>query len=180
MFLLLSAVILLLWFVGLPTFLSSIGYNWLKRKGYKRSAYILPTIIIGLFLFTVYRTFYPMDSFYIKEFEKNTAMVLPKSAKVLEKEANAPYLWNDYKAQAIISVSEQDYKTILSEVRSDNDYTLSTDPYHFIGLEVVLEMLESKEGSRDRIALLFMGGRTSQFYIGFLKDGKTIVFESIN
>src|SRR5436305_1366293 len=76
--------------IGLPVFLCISCYKWLKRKGYKKIAFLPSLLIVGTICYFLYSGIYPGVDFYISDFESNMAMKWPQSAKILKKDTTFP------------------------------------------------------------------------------------------
>jgi hypothetical protein len=146
-------------------------YKWLKRKGYKKIAFAIPILIIG----TMFYLIYPNDSFYIQDFQSNTNISFPASGVIVKKDATYPDIHGTYTSKAIIRLSTQDYKTLYQKLTADPVFRADTSSFHFLG--DTEEFFEAKDIKMSQISTILIGVREAQFKIGFVNDGKTIVFE---
>lgn len=161
--------------IGLPIVLSIVGYRWVKRKGYAKAAVAIPILILGTLLYFVYTAFYPNESFYIEEFETNTTIPFPASGVFLKKDATYPDIHGDYTSKAIIQLSEEDYRFVYQKLTVDQQFRIDTSSHLFLGDTIAF--LEAKNIDSSKLSTILIGGRTAQFKVGFVKDGRTIIFE---
>jgi hypothetical protein len=146
-----------------------------KTKGLKKVGLVFAILIFVLPWYFIYTAFYPNESFYVKDFEINTAMVFPASAVIVKKEATYPDIHGAYTSKAIVRLSEQDYRTVYKKLSTDPVFTTDTSSNHF--WDDTLEFFEDKDIDLNKITTILIGVRDAQFKIGFVNDGKTIVFE---
>lgn len=170
--LLLVTIILI---VGLPVLIAILGYNWLKRKGHKKFSFAFLILILGSLSYIIYSAFYPNDSFYVREFESNTNIPFPASGFIINKDATYPDQHGSFTAVAVIRLSTQDYRVVYQKIRTDTVFQVDTGLYHFAG--GTSDFFEDKGIAISKINIVLVGLRRAQFKIGFVNDGKTIVFE---
>jgi hypothetical protein len=166
---------LILIIIGLPILGSVFGYKWLKRKGYKKAAFGVPVLIIGILFYLIYNAVYPGNNFYVQDFEKNTGILFPSSGRIIKKDATYPDIHGHYSSRAIIEFSTSDYLHTVQTLQSDAKFKTDTSRFHF--LSETLDFFKSEEINGTKFSSILVGGRNAQFTVGFLKDGKTIVFE---
>lgn len=161
--------------VGLPTLISILGFRWLKRKGDKKAAFAIPVLVFGIPFYFICTAFYPSNSFYVQDFESNAGLSFPPSASIIKKDATYPDIHGDYTSRAIIELSASDYISILQRLQSDSKFNADTSLFPFL-LETA-NMFNAEEIDETKFRTILVGGRNAQLKVGFLKDGKTIVFE---
>jgi hypothetical protein len=161
--------------VVLPILLSTLAFRLLMRKGYTKMALLLPVLILGITFYFVFTAFYPNDDFYIENFEENTGVKFPASGTITKKEATYPDIHGSYTSRAIVELPASDYASILKTLQLKNDFTIDTSRFPF--LQETTEMFNSKQIDETTFSIILIGGKNAQMKIGFLKDGKTIVFE---
>jgi len=144
-------------------------------KNYKKPALTIFILILFSLAYFIYAAFYPNDSFYRKDFEKNTALAFPISAVIIKKEVTFPDIHGTYTSKAIIRLSVQDYHTVYQKLMTDPVFKADTSSYHF--LEDTLEFFKTKGIDENKINTILIGVREAQFKVGFVNDSKTIVFE---
>jgi hypothetical protein len=144
-------------------------------EAFKKTAFALFFLIFILLSYYVYYSLYPNDSFYVRDFEKNTAMAFPASAIIIKKDATYPDIYGAYTSKAIVRLSSQDYQAVYQKLRLDTVFIDDTSSYHF--LVDTIEFLEAENIRTNEIKTILIGVREAQFKVGFLGDGKTIVFE---
>ncbi|MBE7177323.1 MAG: hypothetical protein INR69_13010 [Mucilaginibacter polytrichastri] len=151
-------------------------YKWLTKKGYKKvglSLIIAFTVYSG---YSTYTAIYPTDSFYFSEFKKVTLREAPKSATVINKQASYPDFHGDYCSASLITMSNNDYSTLLKELNNDKritknksgEITGSSELYKVMGDLKTKQIIHSFKRS-------VAGHEDHYLYIGFLVDKRTIV-----
>jgi hypothetical protein len=131
--------------------------------------------MLSLLGYFIYSAFYPNEGFYVKEFENNTAMAFPASAVIIKKDATYPDIHGAYTSKAIVRLSPQDYQTVYQKLSADPVFSADTSAYHF--LEETIDFFEAKDIDLNKINTILIGVREAQFKVGFVNDGKTIIFE---
>ena len=151
-------------------------HKWLTKKGYRKVGL---TLIIAFTVYLGYSTYtaiYPTDSFYFSEFKEVTLREAPKSATVINKDASYPDFHRDYCSASLITVSNDDYSSLLNELTNDKRIT-KNKPEEIIGSSELYKVMGSFKP--EQIIYSFTrsiaGQEDHYLYIGFLDDKKTIV-----
>ena len=82
--------------------------------------------LASLVSFFVVTAIWPLDSFYIEEFEYRSNLKLPKSAKILAKRSSYPDFHGDYYSMAIIQLSSIDFSIFKKKLPSMNNKNCQT------------------------------------------------------
>lgn len=163
-------------FLAIPFVLLYFLHKWLTKKGYKILGLL---IIVSYSIYTVYSIYtaiYPTDSYYFSEFKEVTLREVPKSAIIIRKDASYPDFHGDYCSASLMTVSEQDYETLLKDLINDSRIT-KNKPGESIGsseLEKVMGNL-NKEKIIHSFTRNIAKKQDHYLLIGFLADKKTIV-----
>ncbi|MCW3126104.1 MAG: hypothetical protein JWO03_1762 [Bacteroidetes bacterium] len=156
--------------LALPILVASLIYWWLSRKGYRFWGLFICLSIIGSEFFAVYTALYPLDSFYKEDFEFCTKLKFPESGKIIAKDATYPDFHGEYSSDAVVSISESDFYSLLNKVNADTFFRTDTimgwRSEHYKKVTAGIE-------TRDILRIATRGQAT----IGFLKDKKRIIFE---
>ena len=151
-------------------------HKWLTKKGYRKVGLTLIfafTVYLG---YSTYTAIYPTDSFYFSEFKEVTLREAPKSATVINKDASYPDFHGDYCSASLITVSNDDYSSLLNELTNDKRIT-KNKPEEIIGSSELDKVMGSFK--TEQIIYSFTrsiaGQEDHYLYIGFLDDKKTIV-----
>ncbi len=164
LFLILLGVLLLF---GIPLLLAFFIYRWLVKKGQKKIALIISSLIIATLLFFVYTAINPLDSFYKDDFEKETEVKFPTSGKFLSKAASFPDHHGKYYSDAVIKFSKKDYSDLFEKAMSfTTDSVIGDDSNYF---EEVTKGISKKEIVRIV--------KRKKIKIAFLNDGERIILE---
>jgi len=172
---LLKLILGLLAIISIPIIISYFGYKLLTKTRLRKFAFVFPIIIIGAFIYIVFRGFYPEDSFFKEEFERNSGINFPSSGDIIEKEATYPDFHGDYQAYAIMEVDENEYwkleskflKSPLFKVYSKNQDIRFTLNFR--------DLTNTYNENETEIAFYYNQG--IWFKVTFLKDRKRIIFE---
>lgn len=174
-FLLIAGLIGLI-ILAIPYFILYLLYKWLAKKGYR---VVGITLIIAFTVYLGYSTYtaiYPTDSFYLSEFKEVTLREAPKSALVINKDASYPDFHGDYCSASLITVSNNDYSSLLNELTNDKQMT-KNKPGEIIGSSELYKVMGNLK--TEQIIYSFtrniVGQEDHYLYIGFLDDKKTIV-----
>ena len=170
------AIVFVLVLISLPTVAAYYIHRWLKRKGIK---YVGIALLIAAPIWTAYEVYtaiYPTNDFYYAEFEKVTLREIPKSARIINKDASYPDFHGDYGAAALITLSPEDYSSLLNDLMNDNRIT-KNKPGELIGSTELSQVLGNIK--TDQIIQGFtrpIAGKDDHYlYIGFLDDNKSVV-----
>jgi energy-coupling factor transporter transmembrane protein EcfT len=161
--------------LGIPIGLSIFSYKWLKKYGHKKFAVFVPTLIMGLLIYSIYYVIYPPDSFYVREFEYNTNLKFPKSGKIVYKDSNYPDHFGDYWAAAVIKVDEKDYVKLKADISKPSDFQIDTTVQK-IGIAKEYDVL-TKDIKESDLDIVFYNTKKEWFKVAFLRDKRTIIFE---
>jgi hypothetical protein len=146
-----------------------------NMKVFKKIGFALFVLTLLLLGYYIYSAFYPNDSFYERDFEKNTAMAFPATAVIVKKDATYPDIHGTYTSKAIVRLSPQDFQAVYQKLQVDPVFRDDTSSYHFLG--ETIEFFERENITIDKIKNIRIGVREAQLKVGFVSDGKTIVFE---
>ena len=151
-------------------------HKWLTKKGYRKVGLTLIVAFTFYLGYSTYTSIYPTDSFYLSEFKEVTLREAPKSATVKNKEASYPDFHGDYCSASLITVSNDDYSSLLNELTNDKRITKSkpgeiirsNELYKVMGVfkteQIIYSFTRSIAGQDDH-----------HLSIGFLDDKKTIL-----
>jgi hypothetical protein len=167
--LLLLIVLVLAILIGLPLFVIIYPYKKLRKTRFKKYAFIIPLLIIGLFVYLFYDSIYPSDSFYEDDFVSITNLTFPQSGIILAKEADYPDQHGHYTSVAVVSLSTTDYKALFEKVINDKTFETDTIIGESSGYRKVTE------GIKDSDIKKIM--RKGKMVIGFLNDNRRIIIE---
>ncbi|TLM91076.1 hypothetical protein [Hymenobacter jeollabukensis] len=172
LFLLLFCAVLAL---SVPLGICWLLYRWLIRRGHRRSAVGLPSLIILALCYFFYSAFYPGDDFYAQEYAQITGLALPASADIQRKDASYPDQHGDYAACARIKVSAADYQQLLRQLSRDTAFRAQSSPrYHFIGSQT-FDNVNPEPNAEARYRHAFSRDDNAFRFVGFLQDGRTII-----
>lgn len=162
----LAAALLVPWFL----------HRWLKRRGWARTAWLLPAALLLALSYPVYTAIYPTDSFYEQEFERITGRPFPASATIERKDASYPDQHGDYAACARLTVSPADYQRLLGHLRQDTAFQALGSNFRrrFIGSSTFDHVAPDLGEASAYQQAFFRAGRAFMF-IGFLPDGRTLI-----
>jgi hypothetical protein len=172
-FLLIFSTVLLL---SIPLGICWLLYRWLKRKGHYRSATLLPSALVLALGYFIYTVFYPDDSFYADEFQQITGHPLPTSAEIEAKDASYPDQHGDYAACARIKLSPADYHLLAQQVSHNTAFQDMRGDFrtHFI-YGTTFENVNPDFDDGTSYHQAYFRNRNAFMFIGFLRDGKTII-----
>ena len=167
--------LLMLVFIATPTLISLLVRKWLSKRGYpKIGNAIAIAAVVGTF-YLVYTAIFPPASFYEDEFEQNTGVELPKSAKFLAKDSWYPDLHGDYWSVAVVELSTEDFAQLKQQLSEESKMQIDTSKYG-IGITTDFDDLTS-QFDMNSINLTLVSRQSEWFKIAFLNDRKTIIFE---
>ena len=170
------AVVFFATIIVLPTVTAFFINRWLTKKGIKYVGLFLLIIAPIWTAYEVYTAIYPTDSFYFSEFKEVTLREIPKSATVKNKDASYPDFHGDYCSASLITVSKDDYLSLLNELTNDRRITRN-DAGEFTGSDELEKVMGSFK--REQIIHSFTrriaGQEDHYLYIGFLDDKETII-----
>ena len=173
--LLLLLILMFIIIIGVPIVISYFIYRWLRKTEFRKYAFIIPMFILGTLAYFIYTAFYPTDSFYKEDFESNTNIKLPETAKILEKDASYPDQFGDYWSSAIIQLNEDEYLMLQSELSQSKNFEIDTTNQK-IGITKEYNNL-TKNISENEIKTVYYNKNKEWFKVAFLKDKKRIIFE---
>jgi hypothetical protein len=170
------AVVFFAFLIALPTVIAFLINRWLTKKGIKYVGLFLLIIAPIWTSYEVYTAIYPLDSFYLSEFKEVTLREAPKSATVKNKDASYPDFHGDYCSASLITVSKDDYSSLLNELTNDKRIT-KNKPGEIIGSNELDKVMG--DFKTEQIIYSFTrsiaGQEDHYLYIGFLDDKQTIV-----
>jgi hypothetical protein len=170
-------------FVGICGGIIYLIYLPIKRKLLKsgkltpaKSKRINIIYIFLLFLFSAYQTFdafFPSESFYEEEFKTVTLREIPKSAKFVSKKSSYPDFQGDYCSSSQIKLSKEDYQKLLTQLKSDNQFTENGQN---IGFEEFFYTLGNKTEKKFTASFIrqIKGEEDHYLNIAFYDDNQTI------
>ena len=142
----------------------------------KKSRQLNLMYVVFLLLFSSYQTydaFFPSEEFYEDEFKTVTLRDIPKSAEFISKKASYPDFHGDYCSSSQIKLSKEDYQKLLTELKSDKQFTENGQS---IGSEEFIYTLENK--SENQILNSFTRQIENEedhyLYIAFYDDKETV------
>ena len=168
-------VLIFIVIIGVPIVISYFIYRWLRKTEFKKYAFILPIIILVTLTFFIYTAFYPTDSFYREDFESNTNIKLPDTAKILAKDASYPDQFGDYWSSAIIQLNEVEHLNLRLELSKSENFAIDTTNQK-IGITKKYNKL-TENISENEIKIVYYNKNKQWFKVAFLKDKKRIIFE---
>jgi energy-coupling factor transporter transmembrane protein EcfT len=170
------AVVFFATIIALPTVIAFFINRWLTKKGIKYVGLFLLIIAPIWTAYGVYTAIYPTDNFYLSEFKEVTLREAPKSATVINKDASYPDFHGDYCSASLLTVSNDDYSSLLSELTNDKRIT-KNKPGEIIGSSELDKVMGNFK--TEQIIYSFTrnipGQEDHYLFIGFLEDKKTIV-----
>jgi energy-coupling factor transporter transmembrane protein EcfT len=170
------ASIIIMMAISLPTLIAFFINRWLTKKGIR---YIGVLLLIAAPIWTAYEVYIainPTDKFYFSEFKEVTLRNAPKSAKIISKDASYPYFHGDYCSASLITMSAEDYQTLLNDLTNDKRLikNMSGD---VIGSRVLNKVMGNYKA--EQIIYSFTqeieGEGDKYLYIGFLDNNRTIL-----
>jgi hypothetical protein len=173
-------------FIGIGGLILYMFYRPLKKyllrtgKLSKQSSIHINKAYIGLLIlfaiFKIWTAFYPLNEFYRDEFESNTELDFPDSGKILTKDSNYPDFQGGYWSAAVVELNELDYNQLLIDLKEKNDFLIDTSKY---GIGITKEFNELTKPIHKKGFLVTYKNKSKEWFkIAFIKDGKTIIFES--
>ena len=161
--------------IALPIVILIFIYQWVKKTRHRKIAIFISLLIIGAFTYFIYSSFHPNDNFYITDFERNTLIKLPKSTKIIDKDATFPDQHGHYTSRAIFELNEQDYLNVFRKLKNDSLFEVDTNKIKFF--MDTEKFFKENDIEFNKIDFMMIGGGEVQLKTGFLKDHKTIIFE---
>ncbi|WKN41426.1 hypothetical protein [Tunicatimonas pelagia] len=174
-FLLLLFIAFLL-IIGLPIGLSYLVYLWTKRRRFDRRLRLLALTPIILFIYAVYDSFYPSDDFYKEDYEEVTSQKFPENGKILSKSASFPDHFGDYNSAALIEIDSSECQILQARLVENN---FEEDSIEFSSTE--RRYVEKELSGRIyEVQLKKEINEGKYYFVGFLSDGKSIVYQRIS
>lgn len=155
--------------LAIPIGLSVAIYRWLTKKGYKKLGLIAVFLTIGALGFYIYVSIFPLDCFYVDDFEYYSELDFPDSGKILAKYASYPDIHGKYYSYALVEFSEKDFSSLFNKVNTDSTFTPDTIIGHSIEFDKVTKAVDTK----GIIKIV----QKSKLNIAFLNDNKTVIIE---
>ena len=156
--------------IGIPLAIIVLGYKWLSRKGYKKVAQLFLIVTAGYLIYSFYTAFYPNESFYRDEFERNTNLRLPKDAEFISKDATFPDQHGKYISYALVHIDTASYDKLLNEVTFNPVFL--KDPQ-----DLLIKSLQYKTTNGIADEEIEKIAKRKKMVIVFLKDKKRILLE---
>lgn len=176
---LLFELILAIIIIAVPVMITFLGYKWLAAKGYRSIAIVLVLCVSGWIAYSVFTAIYPTDAFFFNEFREVTLRDAPSSSKVIHKTASFPDFHGDYGSASLIGLSSVDYQSLLSALSNDPRLTKGGEIFRSDESDRVMGKLESGE-IQYRFTRNISTKENLHLYIGFFRDGKTILVSRSN
>jgi len=170
------AAVFMIAIISIPTVVAFFIFRWLRKKRIKYVGIILLIIAPSWTIYEVYTAIYPRDSFYYSEFKEVTLRDIPKSAVIIRKDASYPDFHGDYCSASLITLSTNDYNSLLNDLTNDKQITLNKAG-EICGSEELDKVMGNykKEQIINSFTRTIPGEEDHYLYIGFLDDKKTIV-----
>lgn len=161
-------------FFGFPTLVIWMLYRFLKKKTTQQNALIITGFSSLLFVCFVFLEFYPSNSFYFNDYEKNTELELPISAKLIDKKGtNSIYNFGDYNISYTIKLTSSDFDLIqnalLEKGFKEHKMHLETTENDFL-------LLPFQDSRIDKILVKDYGFKN--YEVLFMDDKKTVICNS--
>ncbi len=170
------AAVFMIAIISIPTVVAFFIFRWLRKKRIKYVGIILLIIAPSWTIYEVYTAIYPRDSFYYSEFKEVTLRDIPKSAVIIRKDASYPDFHGDYCSASLITLSTNDYNSLLNDLTNDKQITLNKAG-EICGSEELDKVMGNykKEQIINSFTRTIPGEEDHYLYIGFLDDKKNIV-----
>lgn len=168
----------------LPISVTLLLYSWLKRKGWKKTAFIFPSLF-AVYCYGWYDAFYPSNSFYKNEFTHIIQGPIFERASVISKSSSYPDIHGDYSACVAIELPQNDFNNLFDKIRKDSAFSAITNHNSIIGsaeLHNVLESVNNKsylaQFQGDKLSYKRSSG--AYVLISFLADHKTVIMYRVS
>jgi hypothetical protein len=159
-------LILIVILIPLAGLIAAFAVLWrIFKKGRIEKAIAIS--IAGLIAYFIITAIWPTRGFYKDEFEYNTSIPFPKSARFVHKSATYPDFHGDYSSEAVFILSEDDFLTLKGylEKSKGSNQELPWMPKHKMVTKDGLLLWENTSKAIDK-----------HFSWGLLNDGKTAFF----
>ncbi|RVU01346.1 hypothetical protein EOD41_05115 [Mucilaginibacter limnophilus] len=166
-------LILLLVFLSALIYLFFVFFRWLYWKGYQKVAIVIPSIIIAYITYSIYTAFYPDDDFFFQDFKTVTLKDVPKSAKIIAKDASYPDHHGKYISVSLMKLSKHDYKKLLDQLTNDKNFSRGKMQFH--SEEFVNVMGEDFDLKEIKFQFNKNNSRSGESYIAFLNDEQSVI-----
>ena len=93
----------------------AIGYLLIRWIRWAKWLILLGVLI---FIYFVFRAFYPEDGFYTELWEQQTHLALPSNTQVLEKDASFPDLHGDFRANSLFIIPAEIRSQFIESLKS--------------------------------------------------------------
>ena len=162
--------------ISLPTVFAYFVNRWLRKRGVKYIGIILLIVAPVWTVYEVYTAIYPTDNFYFSEFKYVTLRKIPKSATIINKDASYPDFHGDYCSASLISLSSEDYRSLLNDLTNDNRIS-KIEPNKIGGSAELYKVMGNLKTEQivHSFTRKIVGEEDRHLFIGFLADKKTIV-----
>jgi hypothetical protein len=161
-------------FIILPLTLIGLFYLVLKKKSSRKLSVVICSILLTIFVYSVFTSFYPREKFYLDNFEENTELNLPNSARLVNHEGNnSIYQFGGYNISYIYELPTNDYEKLYSQLvlkgfKQSSNYLETIENDKLLSANPTLKT--------NKILTKDFGFKN--FDIIFLEDKKTIIFNS--
>lgn len=161
-------------FIVIPIVLIWIIYRYLKKNTSQKISLIITSLLLLLFSYFIFINFYPTNYFYLKNYENNTGLELPFSAKLIDENGNnSIYSFGDYNISYKIEVSSKDFSLIQKELErkgfEESEIYLKT---------IENDLLISKSQNIGIAKILVKDYGFKNYEILFMDDNKTMICNS--
>lgn len=171
---LLAVLKLILVFIVSPLAVIGLIFYILKKRTSVKVAVIVSGLMLMFFAYFIITDIFPRQAFFQRNFEENTTVTIPTSAKLVCTEGNQS-IWGfgDYNVSYAYEFPVEDFKK-LEELLIKSGFVQGES---WLETEKVDQLLE-KYSTQEVAKILTKGFGFKQFDILFLNDDKTIIFNS--
>lgn len=180
-----ALIIILLLTLLIPLAIFYFVYRWLSKKGYKKAAIVIISVVILFIGYSIFTAIYPNDGFYKDEFLYGLKIPFPSSGKILSKDASYPDTHGKYCSCFVGELNKADYKNTVKYLKNDPHIITSiadtivplTEEFrnvmansHNLNTSNMIKYYDKREDEKNRIMLGLIN-----------KPGKTyIIFQRCN
>jgi hypothetical protein len=161
-------------FIVLPLAAIALVFLLLKKIFNKNAAVIGSGLLLILLAYVVITDIFPTPAFVQRNFEENTNVTIPASAKLVSTFGNQS-IWGfgDYNFSYAYQLSSEDCRTLDEQLREEG----FVQSRSWLETEKVNQLLES-HSTRTVVKTLKKDFKFKQFDVLFLDDNKTVIFNS--
>ncbi len=155
----------------LPIVIVRVIYIKLKNSRYSKIAKFFVLLVCIYIGYNIYTAIYPNESFYINDYELNTKLKFPKSAKFISKDATYPDIHGEYNSLSLIKITKEEFSNLLKITNLDSSFKTDDTIYGFDS-NFVVNGISKKE--------IIKIVRKQRIQIGFLNDNYRILIAKVN